>query len=359
MMKDAMKLVFILPASGRTGGIRSTVVASNILLERGHRVRILYRKSPITIRGFYRSIVIPLLYRGNYDWLQTFKGKINSFKDIDSCSFEDGEVIIGAGIQTSSLIMDLDSVPNRKLQYLHGENITNPKETDKVLKSPLPKIVVSSFLKPLIESHGSKVLGIIANGVDQREYYNSVNDLDKDGIGTIYYSHLSKDPATTLAVLERISKQKPHLPIRIFSSHRRPKTIKRNSFWRLPSVEKVREIYSRSMVWILASRSEGFGIPILEAMACGCAVVATDCGGPRDIINDGKNGFLVEVGNVQQIVDRVLMLISDDNLRERICIEAKKTVDEFSWDISADQLEKVLKSLTLSHCTKLKGENIN
>ena len=352
-MKDAMKLVFILPASGRTGGIRSTVVASNLLLERGHRVRILYRKAPKTLRDLYRSVVIPLLYRGNHDWLHTFKGRIHSFKDISGCSFEDGEVIVGAGIQASRLIMDLESIPNPKLLYLHGENVTKPKETEKVLKSPLPKIVVSSLLKPMVESHGGKVLGIVANGVDRHEYYNSVNDSEKDGIGMIYASHLSKDPGTTLAVLERLSKQKPQLPIRVFSPHRRPKAIKRKSFWRLPSIEKVREIYSRSKVWILASRSEGFGIPILEAMACGCAIVATDCGGPRDIIRDGKNGFIVEIGNVQKIVDRVLMLINDDNLRERICMEAKKTVEEFSWDRAADKLEEVLKRLASPQCAEL------
>lgn len=106
-----------------------------------------------------------------------------------------------------------------------------------------------------------------------------------------------------------------------------------------------REIYSKSKVWIVASRSEGFSLPILEAMACGCAVVATDCGGPRDIINDGKNGFLVEVGNVEQIVNRVLLLLGDNSLRKAICWEAERTVTEFSWEKSVDKLEHVLRNL--------------
>jgi glycosyltransferase involved in cell wall biosynthesis len=98
-------------------------------------------------------------------------------------------------------------------------------------------------------------------------------------------------------------------------------------------------------VWFLASRSEGFGMPILEAMACGCAVVATDCGGPRDIINDGENGFLVQVGNVEQIVSKVKLLLDNAELRQQFTRNSKDTVSKFSWENSIDKLEKVLYSL--------------
>jgi len=353
-MKMSMKIVFILPGPGRSGGVKATVVAANYLLNGGHNVRILYRKPKKSLRQIYHSTVFPITHTGNYDWLQEFKGRVDGFKEISDCWFDKNEIIVGAGMWSSSQLTRLGSISNSKLQYLHGEHIVNPKETEKVLKLPLPKIVVSSFLKPLVESYGGKVLGIIPNGIDQQEYFNSLNDSDKDGIGTIYASHISKDPGTVLAVLEEISRQRPQVPIRVFGPHKRPKEIKRKSFWRLPSVEKARGIYSRSKVWFLASRSEGFGIPILEAMACGCAVVATDCGGPRDIISDGKNGFLVDVGNADQIIDRILLLLDDSSLRKRMCIKAKETVKKFTWEKSVDKLENVLKKLVLSH-----GERID
>lgn len=81
-------------------------------------------------------------------------------------------------------------------------------------------------------------------------------------------------------------------------------------------------------------------------MACGCAVVATDCGGPGDMIIDGENGFLVEIGNVDQIVDRVKLLLNDVDLRMKFVEKSKETVKSFTWKRSVDKLEDVLRSIT-------------
>lgn len=96
----------------------------------------------------------------------------------------------------------------------------------------------------------------------------------------------------------------------------------------------------------MGSFSEGFPAPPLEAMACGCIVVAIDCGGPRDIIVDGENGFLVEVGNVEQIVDKVKLLLEDLELRQQFVQKSRDTMSKFSWESSVNKLEEVLSNLT-------------
>ncbi len=337
-----MKITFILPSSGISGGVRATVVAANQLLKRGHEVKILCRKDPLNIRTIYHSLAFPIFFPNSYNWLLQFKGERIDFKNLLDYKFDTDEILIGAGMWSSSQLVNLDHLPNRKLQYLHGEHIVNLRERDIVLNSKLPKIVVSSYLKPIVESHNGKILDIIHNGIDTTEYYNSVNESKKDGVGTIYASHISKDPETLLEVLKRIRKQQPLLPIRVFSPHKRPKEIDKKCFWRLPSIKKSRKIYSKSLVWIVASRSEGFSIPILEAMACGCVVVATDCGGTRDIIVDGENGFLVKVGNVKQIVDRVRYLLNNPDLRLGMQSKALMTVKNFTWDKAVDKMESIL-----------------
>ena len=340
-----MKIVFVLPTVHRTGGVRATIIVGNRLLARGHRVRIVYRRDRITLKGLYHRVFFPVLFPKSHEWLHTFDGESSNFLDISECYFDEDEIIIGAGMWASSQLCKLEGSPNIKLQYLHGEHIVDTNETIKVLKSGLPKIAVASFLSPLAESVGSRILEVVPNGVDTTEYFESVGSYQKDGLGAIYASHIAKDPETLLAVYKRLSAMYADVPWRIFSAHRRPRGIPKEYFWRLPSVSKARELYSKSFAWIVASKSEGFGMPILEAMACGCAVVATDCGGPRDIIKDGKNGFLVEVGNVKQIVDRVLLLLNDSDLREKICREGRRTVETFSWDRTVNRLEKVLERL--------------
>jgi len=86
-------------------------------------------------------------------------------------------------------------------------------------------------------------------------------------------------------------------------------------------------------------------MPVLEAMACGCAVVATDCGGTKDIITDGQNGFLTQVGDVDGIVKRVLLLLDDAGLRRQLVDNASQTLKRFEWGKSIEALERALHSL--------------
>ena len=76
--------------------------------------------------------------------------------------------------------------------------------------------------------------------------------------------------------------------------------------------------YKALDIVVCASHKEGFGLPALEAMASKCAVVATKAGAWPEIITDGKNGFLVDLQSSQQIVEKLEILISDDDLREQI-----------------------------------------
>jgi glycosyltransferase involved in cell wall biosynthesis len=344
-LKNKKEIVFILPGKARSGGVIATCIVANKLIERGHNVRILYRKNKFTIKNLVKQIINVTIHARGFNGLQGFKGKKESFKDIRESYFKKDEIIIGVGMIGSSQIAPIISVPNPKLQYIHGEHSYDEELCRKTLSLPVPKVVVSSFLNKNVELYGGKVLEVIPNGVDTRKYYNSVNESHKDGIGTIYSSAVLKDPETILSVLEILNKCKPKIAIRVFSSHRRPKQIPRSNFCRFPSIKKAREIYSRSKVWIVASKSEGFSMPVLEAMACGCVVVATKCGGPNDLIKDGVNGFLVNVGDVNQIVNRVLLLLNDENLRNRMLLNSRETVKKFNWDSSVDKLEKTISQI--------------
>jgi glycosyltransferase involved in cell wall biosynthesis len=342
-----MKISFILPGGGVSGGVRVTVVEANHLLKRGHKVRILVRrKAAIGPRAIYRHLRDDIIHSA-HSWLKDFIGHLESFKEINKCKFEKGEIIVGVGSYVLEEMVQLQSLSNPKVHYLHGITRWDPERMKRVLNLPIPKIAVASYLVPLVESNGrGEVLAVIPNGIDRSEYFMSGNESEKDGVGTIYSSQTPKDPKTIVACIQKISINRPEIPVRVFGTERKPKQLGQALYRRFPSVEKAREIYSKSLVWIMTSKSEGFPAPPLEAMACGAVPVATDCGGTRDIIVDGENGFLVEVGNVNQIVDRVMLLLDDKVLRDRMRSKAEVTVDKFSWEKSIDQLENALKKLT-------------
>ncbi|QCX39144.1 glycosyltransferase family 4 protein [Aureibaculum algae] len=110
----------------------------------------------------------------------------------------------------------------------------------------------------------------------------------------------------------------------------------------LNGVEKdVGKWLSKSTIFAFPSVSECFPIALLEGMAAGLPCVSFDClTGPSELIEDGENGFLVPVGDVDQFSKKIVQLMNDENLRNKFSIKAKEIQQKFSIDkISNEILE--------------------
>lgn len=94
-------------------------------------------------------------------------------------------------------------------------------------------------------------------------------------------------------------------------------------------------------IGVNTSDSEGFSNTILEYMAAGIPVVATDVSGNSELVEDGITGILVPPGNHCEIATAICELLSDGNKRHRMGNESKKIVREkYSWDIKIKEIEK-------------------
>jgi glycosyltransferase involved in cell wall biosynthesis len=83
-------------------------------------------------------------------------------------------------------------------------------------------------------------------------------------------------------------------------------------------------------VFVLPSTSEGFPLALLEAMAAGKAVVATRCGGPEELVQDGANGFLVPPADPGSLSDRIVRLLTDDVRARALGNKARETGQRFT-----------------------------
>ena len=99
----------------------------------------------------------------------------------------------------------------------------------------------------------------------------------------------------------------------VYQSLMHEKEVEHSITFRGPTSEIKKEMLSSSFL-VLPSRSEGFGMVLIEAMACGLPCVSFDCPcGPRDIIQNGKNGFLIPPGDTDALADGIEKLIQDEN----------------------------------------------
>ena len=104
-----------------------------------------------------------------------------------------------------------------------------------------------------------------------------------------------------------------------------------NSIILMDSTPQIYRAYQESSIYACSSRFEGFGMTLIEAMSCGVPCISFDCPhGPRNIITDGKNGYLVEPNNIEALAERICHLIENEELRKEMGKEARKRAEDFT-----------------------------
>ncbi len=112
------------------------------------------------------------------------------------------------------------------------------------------------------------------------------------------------------------------------------------------SVVDVEDEYMKSSILVQPSRTEGFGLVIVEAMSCGLPVVSFDCeNGPRSIITNGEDGFLIPPFDVEMFANSLMRLMSDDDLRESMGEKGKQNSQRYDIDIVGQQWKQLFDEL--------------
>ncbi len=103
--------------------------------------------------------------------------------------------------------------------------------------------------------------------------------------------------------------------------------------------------YSAAEAVVVPSHYESFGMVALEAMACGTPVVASQVGGLAFLVKDGETGFTVPADDPSSLADRLVDIIADVHLREKLGKQAAAFAQEYSWDKIARRILEVYSSL--------------
>ena len=110
----------------------------------------------------------------------------------------------------------------------------------------------------------------------------------------------------------------------------------------LPPTTDIQTSYNQSSVFLMTSRTEAFGMVLIEAMASGVSCVAYDCpSGPRAIIEEGVNGFLIKEGDIDSFVQKLESVIEDKNLRIRMGTNAQDSIKKYNIDSIMKEWDKL------------------
>lgn len=112
-----------------------------------------------------------------------------------------------------------------------------------------------------------------------------------------------------------------------------------------PPDETLADYYNLCDVMVLPSidSSEAFGVVLVEAMACGKPVITTDLPGPRSVVENGSNGFLVKPRNAPLLAEKIYAILSNTALAEKMGTRSKALVDEkYSYSVVSKRLEQLV-----------------
>ncbi len=337
------RITFVLPSINRSGGSRVTVEMGNQLLDRGYTVRIaagIPNGSAVQkVRKPLRNLYLRTKGLDFHDWGEYFKGSVQRFSKLSSVAFESGEIVIAVGTYAIEMVRRLraDVV---KVRFCHGFAADKPDLTRQVWGGKMPTLAVSATLVPVLKQYGGPVLGVVPNGINTQQYYDE--NRTRAGIGFMYATHYNKAPEYTERLVREFRRSQPNERVCAFGERVRPRWLGKDEYHQYPSIDDARRIYSEAKIWVVTSRMEGLPGPVFEAMACGAVVVSSDNIGSRGIVEDGRNGVLVPIGDTNAFLERMRDLLHDTKRWNLLSENGKKTASEFSWKRAADKMEKIL-----------------
>lgn len=269
------------------------------------------------------------------------------------------------------LIKKLVKIPY--LVYSHSELHLSKTLKARILKTIVSKLALRNAnaviaLTNNMEEDISRVYDgsilVIPNGVDLNRFDNLNRDSIRKKLGyetnervVLYLGNLRPEKGVKYLVesMDMIPQAKrPRLLIVGDGSEKREleRTTQRlglgkyiNFAGKVPS-QSVPEYMIASDVFVLPSLSEGFPLVILEAMAAGLPIVATRVCGIPEIIENGKNGLLVEPGYPKEIAEKILLLLESKELTAQIFKNNREKAKQYSWEAVCHHLEAVYSQVT-------------
>jgi glycosyltransferase involved in cell wall biosynthesis len=357
-----MRVTFVLPHAGMAGGIRVLAIYAERLHRRGHEVmvvswprarRSLLRKFKSLARGsgwpdeseiepsFFDGLVVP------HRVLETARPVVDD-------DVPDADVVLATWWRTASAVAALSPRKGAKAILLQGYE-TSPGVEDPAIdvawRLPLHKIVISKWLVELARDRfGDSYVHLVPNSVDTEQFHAPTRVKQRTPtVGMLYSTAHLRGVDVALSALKRVRRQMADLRVVAFGAERDswrlplPKWVE---FHYRPPQNQIPRLYGQCDVWLFSSRREGFGLPLLEAMACRCPVVSTRAGAALEIVQEGVNGFVVDVEDPAGLADRLVRILTLDEAQwRRLSDGALAAARRYTWDDATDLLESALRDV--------------
>lgn len=354
-----MRLKFILPFYSRRpiGGLRVVYEFAGGLAEIGHDVTVVHARAlPGTVRpvGFkprVSGIVDLCAARFGVPWMKVHpRVSMVHVSDIDDSTIGDADAVFATSWQTAAPTAALSPRKGRK-HYLVMDfypYIASREVLESTWKMGFRIATISRWLGELVVRAGVAEVDVsaVSCGVAPVHCLTFPPDKRQPSIAMMYGLGNYKAAHHGLEALGIARSLFGKVPVYLFgaNSRRRPAELPDwAEYHALLSDNQINQLFNRSAVFVSSSLAEGFCLPAAEAMASGCAVVATDSGGIRDFAADGRNALLSGPGKPEQLAANIVRCLRDRELRLTLARSGRETISTFTWPAAVRRLESFVR----------------
>lgn len=353
-----MRIVFVLATAGMEGGVRTVATYGRLLKARGHTVTVISLPQPIpSVKDRVKSLVkgkgwlpTPARDPSHLDMVDIEHRELDVYRPVVDADVPDADVVIATWWETVPWVAALSPQKGVKLHYVQDHETWGSPPLDKLeaaYRAPLGKIVISTFLRDLLrERYGQEAIALVGNAVDADQFDAPPRGKQtRPTMGMVYSSKANKGTDLALAAYQIALQKIPDLKLVIMSNEpllERMPIPPDAAFTMKARDHVVRDLYASCDAWVFSTRWEGFGLPVLEAMACRTPVVAAPAGAAPEILAQG-GGRLVAAESPPALAEAVVEICRLPDPEWRILSEkARANATSRTWARATDQFEATL-----------------
>lgn len=359
------------PTVGGSGVVATEL--GKMLAERGHEIHFISSSMPFRLKKMYHNVFYHQVEVNQYSVFQyppydiALASKMAEVADREKLDILHVHYAIPHAV-CAILAKQMSSRDLKIVTTLHGTDITvlgyDPSLADAIKfgieKSDYVTAVSNSLIQQTYDlMKTEKEIETVYNFIDQRVYYKRLDahylkkeyGIKKEEKVIIHVSNFRpvKRVQDVVKTFAKISAQIPAKLLLVGDGPEISLVCKlvselglKDKVIFLGKQDNVEELYSISDLMLLLSEKESFGLVALEAMSCGVPCIGTNVGGIPEVITDGENGFICELGDIESMFDKGITLLTDQHLHESFSQNAIHTVREkFRADLIVEQYEKI------------------
>jgi glycosyltransferase involved in cell wall biosynthesis len=337
-----VKITFLAPHLRIAGGVRAILTYADRLAARGHEVTLL-----VPARGAVRAAWRNARGAGAA-WMPRLRARVRWVSRWRPEALPEGDAIVATAWQSAPVAAAAPArsgVPFYLVQHYESLYHGAPAQVDATYRLPLRKIVISTWLADIMRERFGAPAAVVVTPVDA-ELFHRVPRARRDAgprVLMLHHEYAWKGVADGLEAVRRVKARVPALRLVGFGIKPPRGVSPYDEFHANVDQSELAGLYSGCDIYLCPSWDEGLGMPPMEAMACGAALVTYDNGGSRDYARDGDTALVARRRDIDDLAAKLERMATDGALRERLATAGAAFVTSaFDWDRAVLRMEALL-----------------